>query len=322
MGRRSPALFTAILVVILMTAALGAVGSARVLRGTGPSVPTGPQSRATANALLAPAGTAIVLAAGDIVECGSDEPEATARILDRFPRATVAALGDVVYEEGTTEEFEECYGPTWGRHRARTRPAIGNHEMDTDAGGPFYDYFGRRAGPAGRGWYSFDLSADWHAIVLNSNCDDGVDCDRDSEQLRWLVRDLRANRDQHVIAWMHHPRFSSGTRHGSDDEMQPFFGALARNGADVLLASHDHHYERFAPLDARGRPSATGLVQFVVGTGGRSLYELGDREAQSVVAEDEHYGVLRLRLTPDGYAWRFLALDRAATVDVGSRSLP
>ncbi len=110
-----------------------------------------------------------VVAAGDIAGCGVPGDEATARLLDGL-HGTVAALGDLAYDRGTAAEFASCYGPSWGRHRDRTRPAIGNHDLITDGGAPYYDYFGAAAGPRGRGWYAFDLSDEWHAVVLNTNC--------------------------------------------------------------------------------------------------------------------------------------------------------
>ena len=100
-----------------------------------------------------------------------------------------------------------------------------------------------------------------------------------------------------TLAYWHHPRFSSGL-HGSDETMAALWRTLARAGADVVLAGHDHHYERFAPID--------GIRSFVVGTGGRSIYPALWRLPRSQVVNFTTYGVLRLTLRPDGYDWRFL----------------
>jgi alkaline phosphatase len=260
-----------------------------------------------------------LLAAGDIAGCDADGDEATAALLDRLG-GTVAALGDLAYDRGTAEQFEDCYGPSWGRHRARTRPAIGNHDLQTEAGGPYFDYFGAAAGTRGEGWYGFDLSPAWHAIVLNSNCW-AVGCDPGDPQHEWLVAELRAHEDQHVVAWMHHPRWASGHR-GSNDFVQPLFAALADGGADVVLAGHEHHYERFTPVDADGRPDPDGLRSFVVGTGGFALYALADHALPiTEVRSNEHFGVLELELADDGYAWRFVTVGGAVT-DEGEHPLP
>ena len=80
---------------------------------------------AAAAALAAPAPATLV-AAGDVASCDSPGDEETAALVARIP-GTVAVLGDSVYELGTPAEFATCYAPSWGRFKARTRPAVGNH---------------------------------------------------------------------------------------------------------------------------------------------------------------------------------------------------
>ena len=295
----------------------GLVASATLVGG-----PTAlrPQVADQADALLtcAPMPTRVV-AAGDIAGCAVTGDEATARLLDGL-HGTVAALGDLAYDRGTAAEFANCYGPSWGRHRDRTRPAIGNHDLLTDGGAPYHDYFGEAAGPRGQGWYAFDLSDEWHAVVLNSNCWAVGGCQPGSPQHDWLLDDLATHAGQHVVAWMHHPRYSSG-HHGSQAFVQPLFAALAEHGVDVVLAGHDHHYERVAPLDAVGTPDPDGLQSFVVGTGGRVLYAMGETAPHSVVRSNASFGVLELTLDPTGYAWRFVPTDPQAAADAGARDL-
>ena len=114
----------------------------------------------------------VFVGAGDIADCGRTQHEATAALLDGIlsahPGATVFTAGDNAYSRGTAEEFANCYEPSWGRFKARTRPVPGNHDYDAERGAPYYAYFGANAGPAGRGYYSYDL-VDWHIIALNSN---------------------------------------------------------------------------------------------------------------------------------------------------------
>ncbi len=211
----------------------------------------------------------VLVGAGDIATCEFDDDEATALLLDGIP-GTVITLGDNVYDSGRAAEFRNCYGPTWGRHRARTRPSAGNHEYRTAAAAPYFDYFGSAAGPPGQGWYSYDLGT-WHIVVLNSNCAFVGGCGPGSRQYTWLVADLAAHSDSHVVAYWHHPRFSSRFAAPASD-VRPFWEALYDAGADIVLNGHSHDFERFFPQDPWGRSDpAFGIRQFVVGTGGAWL---------------------------------------------------
>src|SRR5919107_6285606 len=117
-----------------------------------------------------PAQAAIVtlVGAGDIAGCTYNNDEATAKLLDTIP-GTVFTAGDNAYPRGTLTQYKNCYDPTWGRHKARTRPSPGNHDYATSGASGYYQYFGAAAGPSGRGYYSYNLG-DWHIVVLNSMC--------------------------------------------------------------------------------------------------------------------------------------------------------
>ena len=250
-------------------------------------------------------GPASLIAVGDIASCTTDDDEATARVVAQLP-GTLAVLGDAVYEKGAEEEFARCYLPAWGRFLSRTRAALGNHEYangDSDAAAA-KRVFGLR----GQGWYSYELGA-WHVIVLNSYCD-FIRCQAGSPQWRWLRADLTRHRSARcTLAYWHHPRWSSG-EHGSDTRLAPFWDLLAAAKADLVLAGHDHDYERFAPLK--------GIRSFVVGTGGKSHYAVGKRRAGSEVANDDTFGVLHLTLRAGGWSWRFLRSAGGTFTDRGS----
>jgi acid phosphatase type 7 len=262
-------------------------------------------------------GAATVFAVGDIARCSDDGDEETAEIVETVPDATVLALGDLAYNNGSAEDFEECYDPSWGAFRDRTRPVPGNHEYRTDEAQPYYDYFGSRAGESGKGWYSFDLG-EWHIVALNSNCDD-VGCDEGSEQEQWLRADLEENAARCTLAFWHAPRFSSGAEHGGTRSVKDLWQVLLDNDVELLLAGHEHLYERTAPLDEDGNvDEQNGVRQFVVGTGGGNFYPLGERITGSEAAIVDVNGVLRMTLEPGGYDWEFVPVEAGADSDTGT----
>lgn len=260
----------------------------------------------------------VLVGAGDIADCASLSPAAkTSALLDHI-EGTVYTLGDNAYPNGTPRQFADCYAPTWGRHKARTRPAAGNHDYRTAHAAGYFDYFGEAAGAPDRGYYSYELGA-WHVVVLNSNCAEVGGCTRDSKQAAWLREDLAAHPAACVAAMWHHPRFSSGSEHGDDPTVRDLWQALYDAGAEFVLSGHEHNYERFAPQDADGRADPErGLRQFVVGTGGRDLYPWGRLRAHSEVRENKTFGVLKLTLHRDGYDWEFLPVDGETFTDKGS----
>jgi hypothetical protein len=245
-----------------------------------------------------------LIAAGDIADCNLPGDEATAVLVARM-RGTVATLGDNAYEDGKPEEFASCYAPSWGQFKARTKPAPGNHEYHTDDAEGYFEYFGAAAGDPDEGYYSYELGR-WHVIVINSNCDEVGGCGEGSPQERWLRNDLREHPARCTLAYWHHARFSSGG-HPNADDMEPIWQALYDAGADVVLSSHAHIYERFAPQTPQGEPDRRrGIRQFTVGTGGRTLHPLFDTKPNSEVRNNKTFGVLSLTMRPTGYDWRFV----------------
>ena len=268
----------------------------------------------TASVHVTTPGSAVVLVgAGDIADCGSDGDEATAALLDGIP-GTVFTAGDNAYSNGSATDYSGCYEPSWGRHKARTRPAPGNHDYNTAGAAAYFAYFGDAAGPPGRGYYSYDLGA-WHIVSLNSE----VDMSAGSAQETWLRADLAANPKQCTLAYWHKPRFSSGTKHGSDSETQPLWQALYDYGAEIAIAGHDHDYERFAPQTPSGTADpARGIREFVVGTGGSSHSGVGTPLPTSEASDGATFGVLKLTLGSGTYSWQFVPVAGGSFTDSGS----
>ncbi|MDQ3949329.1 MAG: metallophosphoesterase, partial [Gemmatimonadota bacterium] len=319
----------------------------------------------------------LLVGAGDIAECydgtppplpgaqvdpkGSDA-EKTAQLLDQIP-GTVITAGDNAYKFGTPFDFAECYHPTWGRHRSRTRPATGNHEYMTPGALGHYLYFGRRSAPP-HGYYSYNVSVGrqrWHIVALNSTTQvyecyppelyeaqeqvanhpwptwwtqwgppqlasrptdwvTGRACLGDAAQQAWLIADLAKHRRYEcTLVYFHHARFSSG-QHGNHPQMQRIWEILYANGVDVVVAAHDHNYERFAPQNYKGDADDTyGIRQFVVGTGGGHLREVDEatKEPNSEVIIEFKFGVIAVALRANAYSWALVGVDRTI-LDSGS----
>ena len=254
--------------------------------------------------------TVLFTGAGDIAVCGSAGDDSTAVLLDRIP-GLIWTTGDNAYPAGTSEDFRRCYDPTWGRHKHRTRPTPGNHEYWTPGARGYFEYFGDAAGDPEEGWYSYRYG-EWLVVALNSNLETGPW----SEQLRWLRKLLADNPSRCTVAYFHHPLVSSGVHGDHADsyagtDVRPIWEALYRRGAEIVLAGHDHHYERFAPLTHRALPDPDyGIRLFIVGTGGGVLRGVQDTpHPQSERIVTEHHGVLRLALGPGEYAWEFVDVD-------------
>jgi acid phosphatase type 7 len=259
---------------------------------------------------------AVLLAAGDIADCGSSGDEATANLLDGLD-GTVATLGDNAYNAGTRSEFANCYDPSWGRHKNRTRPAAGNHEYGTPGAAGYFNYFGTAAGDPSEGYYSYDLGT-WHIVVLNSNCSKIGGCDADSPQYSWLKADLEAHPTDCTLAYWHHPLFSSAD-HGNNSVTKPLWQLLEGIGAELVLTGHDHDYERFAPQTADGvADPENGIREFVVGTGGKSHYAFESVQPNSEVRYNDGYGVLRLVLSDGSYSWEFISEAGKSFTDTGT----
>ena len=263
-----------------------------------------------------PPDAAVLVGSGDIADCetpagAAATGELIGLVLQRAPDALVFTTGDHAYPDGAPEEFAACYAPRWGAFNARTRPTPGNHDYETpDAAGFFeyFDVFSTTPGARPTGYYAFEHGA-WLIVVLNSL----LAVEPGSVQVRWLDGLLAARARECVLAIWHHPLRSSGF-HGyipwdAGRDPRALWDVLLRHGADVVLNGHDHLYERFAKLDARGRPDERGLRQFTVGTGGAELHPIVRRRAGSEYLTNDVYGVLVLTLRPGRYDWAWVGVD-------------
>ncbi|OKI74106.1 CBM96 family carbohydrate-binding protein [Micromonospora sp. CB01531] len=276
------------------------------------------ESGATAPQLVVTTGTSssdpVLVGAGDIADSGSGDT-ATAALLDNIS-GTVFTTGDNVYTNGTAAEFNTYYEPTWGRHKARTRPTPGNHDYNTGGATGYYGYFGTNAGPSGRGYYSYDVG-NWHVVSLNSN----VSMSAGSAQEQWLRTDLAASTKPCTLAYWHHPLFTSGANHGPSTSTRPLYQALYDHNADVVVWGHNHQYERFAPQNpSGGLDNARGIRAFVAGMGGAGHYGFGTIQPNSETRNSDTYGVLKFTLHTNSYDWEFVPEAGKSYADRGTNN--
>jgi Calcineurin-like phosphoesterase len=273
----------------------------------------------------------VVAAAGDIVcdprphlgsniesMLGGCQSNATYALIANKNLAALLVLGDAQYEDGALDAYRQAYAASWGRLKQITHPTTGNHDYYTSkTADGYFDFFGAAAGPRTKGYYSFQIGR-WHVIALNGNCSFVGGCGARSDQERWLRADLASHRAACTLAFWHQPRFSSGT-HGSDPAYSDFWRDLYAAHADIVLAGHDHDYERFDPQTPAGDADPKmGIREFVVGTGGRShsLFLKIAQNSESRAAGT--FGVLFLTLHANAYDWHFTPTAGYSFSDGGS----
>ncbi|MEV6521512.1 DNRLRE domain-containing protein [Longispora sp. NPDC051575] len=257
-------------------------------------------------------GDPVLVGAGDIADSGSGDT-ATANLLDGIP-GTVFTAGDNVYTNGTASEFSTYYDPTWGRHKARTKPAPGNHDYNTSGATGYYGYFGAAAGPSNRGYYSYDLG-NWHIVSLNSE----VATSAGSAQEQWLRADLAASSKPCTLAYWHKPLYTSGSNHAPTTAVRPLAQALYDFDADVVVTGHNHQYERFAPMNPTGGlDTARGARHFVAGMGGAGAYSFGTIQPNSEARNTGTQGVLKFTLHANSYTWEFVPVAGKSYTDSGT----
>ncbi len=261
-----------------------------------------------------------MIGAGDIGVCGTNGDEATARIVDSVLRVDSAAalnivvftLGDNAYPSGpggVRNDFQRCFAASWGKPRIMKviRPAPGNHDYDSGSAEPYFTYFGARAGPPGKGYYSYDVGT-WHVISLNSELffEPANPAEIKPQEL-WLRNDLNAHHALCTLAYWHRPLFSSGT-YGGTPGVKALWDILYSAGVDLVLNGHEHSYERFLPQSPRGvADSVNGIQEIIAGTGGGALRKLRYPVAANSIAQIHgHFGVLKLTLGAGEYTDAFI----------------
>lgn len=195
------------------------------------------------------------VAFGDSGSGSADQMDILAQ-LHTVPFRFMLHTGDIAYESGTMAEFEANFFAVYATllRSFAMFPTSGNH----DEAAIYHQVFDL-PWDGSHSWYSFDYG-DAHFVSLDTN-------DVTDEQAAWLDQDLTANQREWTIVYGHHPAFSSG-EHGSTASVQKLFVPIfERHGVDLVLAGHDHDYERTEPQN--------GVNYLVTGGGGRGTRAVG-----------------------------------------------
>jgi hypothetical protein len=259
------------------------------------------------------------MGAGDIAG-DREAATATARLIREADPDAVFTTGDNAYPDGSPSDYAERYDPTWGPFKDRTHPVPGNHDHHTDGASGYVDYFGIQNvsnDVDGGLYYAWDAGDDWRVYAVDT------EISTSGAQLTWLRDDVAAHPDRHYILVAHRPRYTSGENHEPSEDICPLWDALAATGGlEIVLTGHNHHYERFAPMDCADRAAADGARSFVVGSGGAGLYAFAEDQPGSEFRNDSDFGVLRLELYETSYEWEFIASglghEDDDTVDTGN----
>ena len=278
----------------------------------------------------------VLILAGDICKHNFGQADYTANcrktgnlvrsLLAANPGARVQTLGDNVNNDAGSSsydsEYMSLYKPNWGSFLNVTHTVEGNHDTYPPGGtAPYLAYFGVAAGPRTAGYYSYNIGASWHVIVLNAQCSQAGGCGPGSAQYNWLANNLAANTRKCVLAVWHQPRWTSG-RHSDNSTYAAWWDLLYRYKIDIVLNGHNHNYERFRLIDPSEQLAADGIREFVVGTGGAPgdayTYASHPLDANEVVRNQQVvYGVLRLNLFSTFYVWKFVPAAGYSFTDSG-----
>lgn len=167
-----------------------------------------------------------------------------------FPFDFVLLLGDNLYggedAKDYKSKFEDVYRPLLNQ-KVTFYASLGNHDEPAQR---FYEHFNMN----GKEYYRI-TKGNVAFYALNSNY-------MDKKQIQWLEDELKKDTSEWKITFHHHPPYSSGGKHGSDDSLrkvvEPIF---LKYGVNMVLAGHDHFYERIKPQK--------GIYYFVSGAGGK-----------------------------------------------------
>jgi hypothetical protein len=250
--------------------------------------------------------TVQLVGAGDIASNGNADV-LTGNLIEARPTARVFTAGDNAYPNGSASDFTNKYHPAWGAFTNRTYPTPGNHDYYTFGASGYTNYFDPRTPAEVRfnpKYYAYTYG-DWRIYALDSN----VSMARGSPQYNFVANDMNANGARCEMAYYHHATVSTGS-HGNQAVSRYMFGLFDDKGGDLIVAGHDHNYERFSRINAIGQAWSLGVYEIVVGTGGTGLRSFTRQPLPTTVVRNAStHGILDLSLAPTGFSGSFVPAD-------------
>jgi VCBS repeat-containing protein len=253
---------------------------------------------------------------GDYGDAGPNEA-AVADLVKSWSPDMVVTVGDNNYDVGSAatidanigqyyQEFIGNYTGSYGAGSPTNRffPTLGNHDWGTANAQPYLDYFdlpgdGYTNSSGNERYYDF-VEGPVHFFMLDSDSQEPDGITAQSVQAQWLQTQLAASTSLYQVVLLHHAPYSSGS-HGSNTTLQWPFQLW---GADVVLAGHDHTYERI---------DVNGLPYIVNGLGGRSLYGFGTPVAGSQVSYSDNYGAMLVSADTTSMVLKFYSVASGGT---------
>ncbi|WP_303309600.1 metallophosphoesterase [Hymenobacter sp. BT730] len=241
-------------------------------------------------------------AIGDFGRVGQPEQDVATLVLGWNPEFIIS-LGDNNYEYGQASTMDQnvgqyyhsyiypytgAYGATSDPQQNRFFPCLGNHDVMTLKGQPYLDFFTL---PGNERYYDF-VRGNVHFFVLNSNASEPDGITSTSVQAQWLQQQLAAATEPWKIVYQHHSPYSSGDR-GNDKKLRwPF----RQWGASLVMAGHDHHYERLL---------VDSLTYIVNGVGGDDVIGVKKLQPYTRALYALDYGAMLFNATPQSLSMQF-----------------
>ncbi len=276
------------------------------ITATNPQKLTTPSATSTYMPIVTktPSPEVVFAAIGDYGSGDQSEGE-VADLIKSWQPDFIITLGDNNYPIGSAGHIDEAigqffhsfiypytgsYGP--GADVNRFFPCLGNHDVQTDYGQPYYDYFTL---PGNERYYDFTWGP-VHLFALDNIETEPDGVGETSVQAEWLKAGLAASNSPWNIVYMHYAPYSSGP-HGSITYAQWPYGEW---GAEAVLSAHDHTYERLLE---------NGLVYFVNGVGGAGRYNFVNIVDGSQMRYNAEYGAMKITASETRVLFEFIDIS-------------